>query len=80
MSSRPPLIPDDPKHGTRGAYLHHGCRCDPCTEAAVACRAAYYAANAEQAREQSRAYYAANRDRLLARRRALRKAITGGAG
>lgn len=30
---RPPLAPDDPRHGTTNGYGNLGCRCDPCREA-----------------------------------------------
>ncbi|WP_141658660.1 hypothetical protein [Carbonactinospora thermoautotrophica] len=40
MQDRPPLPPDDPRHGTTNGYGNLGCRCDRCR-----------AANREQHRE-----------------------------
>jgi hypothetical protein len=38
---RPPLSPDDPRHGTTNGYGNLGCRCDACREAARVSHAAY---------------------------------------
>lgn len=33
MTRRPPLQPDDPRHGTGNGYTNYGCRCAPCKAA-----------------------------------------------
>lgn len=51
---KPPLAPDDPRHGTLNGYGNLGCRCDRCRAANTAAHRDYMRAHPEQYRRQTR--------------------------
>jgi len=67
-SERPPLPPDDSRHGTNSGYNHWRCRCERCRAWRSAESARHYTANAETERRRKADYYAANVEKLRAYR------------